>query len=86
MFERHQLYKHDRNTDVALEFRGYLGKDDNGTISLIVDWYNIVHTPCRVRSDQIVRISAVEISNWKPFTGDRGTYGKPTLLSTLPSR
>ena len=66
MLEARKTYKHERNTDVAMEVQKVLGIDEAGTWSVVVSWWNVkAKVPRKIVRYQVVGIKRVEVSNWK---------------------
>ena len=64
MFKVRTKYKHNNNTDVAMEVQKVLGNTDDG-ISLLVSWWNIKSKiQHKIVRYQAVVIKNVEIVNW----------------------
>lgn len=67
MFKVRTKYKHNNNTDVAMEVQKVLGNTDDG-ISLLVSWWNIKSKiQHKIVRYQAVVIKNVEIMNWLPL-------------------
>jgi hypothetical protein len=67
VFKVRTKYKHNNNTDVAMEVQKVLGNTDDG-ISLLVSWWNIKSKiQHKIVRYQAVVIKNVEIMNWLPL-------------------
>lgn len=66
MLQARKTYKHERNTDVAMEVQKVLGADEDGTVSVVVSWWNIrAKVPAKVVRYQVVGIKRSEMGNWR---------------------
>lgn len=62
-----KMYKHLRNTDVALKVLNSIKRDDG--YSLIVDWFNIVNPKNVFLIDRFSTefVTNAQVENWKPY-------------------